>query len=533
MARLYLNRQRVYEKECEGQFIDESERDACRTTAWSEWSDCDRACGQGKRYRQRQYKNPSAAINANCREPLTSKEICFGPCDGDDIAIYAEHNPDAPDDPDCQLTPWSEWSPCSVSCGSGVQIRSRRYKNTKVAKKCKKGIPNPPQLQETQICVNKRECGGYTATTSSPDRVPSEWKPRCKMSNWSDWSPCSATCGMGYMIRNRYPLHLADQAEKFRNVVADRYISRVKSHQREREDGEEHEEEPEDEEDDDEEEEIILKKFPLKIEDPSDPCHGWMIHEEKPCGFHQPTCDDSSQREAPSFCFTEPRQGSCRNMSMRWYYDPDKNDCALFPYMGCGNKFGKQTENNFLSQLDCLTTCTRSSNIASGSLVREQTKTDPAEKHHHQHHQSHRHKSTNEEKGSEIIHCRVSKWHRAPCNVTCGDGYRLKSRRVVTRPRNGGKLCPKLRKIEKCSVRCDSSNDLNPTWGSTQKVHNDMTGYLCKDSNWSEWSACSKTCGVDGVQIRIRYVIDPFDPNDCSEQVEERQCENVPRCQDG
>lgn len=30
-------------------------------------------------------------------------------------------------DPSCSVTPWSYWSPCSVSCGRGVRMRMRRF----------------------------------------------------------------------------------------------------------------------------------------------------------------------------------------------------------------------------------------------------------------------------------------------------------------------------------------------------------------------------------------------------------------------
>lgn len=29
-------------------------------------------------------------------------------------------------DPECPVTLWSDWSPCSVTCGSGVRIRTRQ-----------------------------------------------------------------------------------------------------------------------------------------------------------------------------------------------------------------------------------------------------------------------------------------------------------------------------------------------------------------------------------------------------------------------
>lgn len=62
----------------------------------------------------------------------------------------------------------------------------------------------------------------------------------------------------------------------------------------------------------------------------------------------------------------------------------------------------------------------------------------------------------------EKVDCVVSEWTRSPCNVSCGEGYRVKTRTIMTFAKNGGRKCPsKLRKVERCVARCEASNDIS------------------------------------------------------------------------
>ncbi|XP_078334076.1 ectin-like [Crassostrea virginica] len=79
--------------------------------SWSQWSaQCSVTCGQGVRTRDRQCANPPPAHGgAACVGDALDSQTCQQPdCRVDGI-----------------LSVWGDWTPCSVTCGSGSRVRSR------------------------------------------------------------------------------------------------------------------------------------------------------------------------------------------------------------------------------------------------------------------------------------------------------------------------------------------------------------------------------------------------------------------------
>lgn len=122
------------------ELLDENEPPECATYDWSNWSECSAMCGQGKRYKTREFKNPAAANQAQCRTKLRDEENCNKKCGNynDDI-VRPEAQVSGPSTyhgPECAVSDWGEWSACTTSCGLGNQRRLRHYLNPRAMKTC-------------------------------------------------------------------------------------------------------------------------------------------------------------------------------------------------------------------------------------------------------------------------------------------------------------------------------------------------------------------------------------------------------------
>lgn len=137
----------------------------CLVSQWTVWSDCSKTCQEGVKIRTREItKPPLNGNNSTCPE-LIEKTSC---------------NKDLECPNSCELGKWSDWSPCTVTCGSGTTVRNREIKGNNCTE----------SATESKNC-NLNACGDNSASCTAV------------MSVWSQWSACSEKCDQGLIRRYR------------------------------------------------------------------------------------------------------------------------------------------------------------------------------------------------------------------------------------------------------------------------------------------------------------------------------------------
>ena len=110
---------------------------------WAPWSQCSASCGAGERTRVRsceaQQTEGGEAGPELCEGPDTERKACdAGPCPA--------------------WTPWTPWTSCSATCGGGARSRIRECRKGRNYDECE------GESEETETC-SEDKCPEYTEWT--------------------------------------------------------------------------------------------------------------------------------------------------------------------------------------------------------------------------------------------------------------------------------------------------------------------------------------------------------------------------------
>ena len=140
----------------------------CVMGDWEAWGLCDASCGNGSTHRSRKVVTFPTFGGQVCGQPVEEKTCENGLC-----PIH------------CELSEWSEWSDCSITCSSEGSPGT--------AKRLRKVIQHQNALGDS--------CVGDLQQTISCSRT--QCPVDCQLFDWSEWSDCSTSCGPGIAERRR------------------------------------------------------------------------------------------------------------------------------------------------------------------------------------------------------------------------------------------------------------------------------------------------------------------------------------------
>ncbi|XP_078036984.1 spondin-1 [Augochlora pura] len=560
LARLYLNRQRLYEKTCDAVPDESADTEACRVTGWGPWSACPVTCGRGNQLRQRHYKDEAAATLNKCTTKLTDRSYCYGKSPHCKAGRYGP----LLDTEMCALDEWSSWSACSATCGSSFKTRSRNFRERKHRKECR-SIPDGPELQQTIKCSNV-PCSDADGDEVSEPSVSKEKKGN----DGEDDGTGDQENDNGEQENDN-----GDQENDNGDQENDNGDQDSGDGDQDTEDGEDYEEEEPAME--------VTEEWMQKCPDDRytqwslwSPCssscgpgvklrsrlvnRNWSSlgdndedlsleeckQQQAACVANIPTCDFTKE-EAEHICSEPMKKGTCNGNILRAYFNKQEGRCRLFSYSGCdGNR------NNFQTDQDCINVCSdfqrelrtntsatvknikvSLSSVLSYHIPAQDQRSAKTKRAHHESLQFKGMKPDSQViESSEIkedVDCETSEWSNWSKCIGCR-GFTTSTREIILPPKGNGKNCPKklqrkkkCHKIPPCSLQGDGVG--RRTYRNSAAEENEVS-VDCKMTQWSAWSRCMATCG-ESSQYRTRSVkIKPRGPRGklCPALAEYKKC---------
>lgn len=115
----------------------------------------------------------------------------------------------------CATTDWTDWTECSINCGTGIRRRERQLINENI-------LPSMCQVSYSDEEQCKGNCMESGTRKSGRNKLNSNFEVRhtyvldlndpCVITPWSDWSACNAKlCGRG--VRERWRMYLRKSAQ--------------------------------------------------------------------------------------------------------------------------------------------------------------------------------------------------------------------------------------------------------------------------------------------------------------------------------
>jgi len=437
----------------------------CKVSDWSDWGSCSKTCGGGVQKRTRRVLSQPCSGGANCPNLEESRQCNTQSCKQD-----------------CEVSDWSAWSSCSKDCGTGIKTRTRT-----VTKPASGGGCSCPALKETSSC-NTQKC-----------------KEDCKVSDWSNWSTCSKSCGGGKQQRTRKVLSKpcfggSDCPDLIETRDCNTGVCAV---------------------------DCVVSDF-----GPWSQC-------SKECGGGVSTRTRTRLQPANSWgkeCPPLTESKPCNTQVC-------KDDCKVTEWgqwSTCSKTCGGGTQKRSRSVI--------SQPCGGGKDCPDLTETRECNT------------------GGCKVDCKVSDFGAwSSCSATCGGGIQTRKRTITQQPSNGGDVCPALTESKICNTQSCKSDCKVSDWTSWSTCSKSCGGGVstrtrsilsqpcdggascpplketkdcntqacvvdCKVSDWSDWSMCSKTCG-GGTQTRKRVVTQyPCANGDkCPALTETRNC-NTDTC---